>query len=93
MGINKPDIRHIICYGVPENICSWAQELGRAGRDEQPAKATIFYSSSDTDHSGAWIKGHLSNHDHCSRILNEFSDSWKYVMSNLANKCRRKTLL
>ena len=28
MGIDKPDIRNIIRYGVPENICSWAQELG-----------------------------------------------------------------
>ena len=31
MGINKPNIRHIIRYGVLENICSWAQKLGRAG--------------------------------------------------------------
>ena len=29
MGINKPDIRHIVRYGVPENMCSWTQELGR----------------------------------------------------------------
>ena len=44
MGIDKPDIRNIIRYGVPENICSWAQELSRAGRDGLPAKATVFYS-------------------------------------------------
>lgn len=30
---------------------------------------------------------------HCSRVLNEFSDSWKYVHSDLARKCRRKMLL
>ena len=77
MGINKPNIRHIIRYGVPENICSWAQELGRAGRDGNPAKATIFYSATNIEHGGAWIKGHLYNQDHCSRILNEFSESWK----------------
>ena len=45
MGINKPNICHIIRYGVPENICSWAQELGRAGRDGSPARATIFYGA------------------------------------------------
>ena len=44
MGINKPSIRHIFRYGVPENICSWAQELGRAGRDGNPANATIFFT-------------------------------------------------
>ena len=46
MGIDKPDIQHIIRLGVPENICSWAQELGRAGRNGQFAVATIFYSIS-----------------------------------------------
>lgn len=87
MGINKADIRHIICYGVPENICSWAQELGRAGRDGNSAKATIFYSATNIEHGGAWIKGHLYNQDHCSRILNEVSESWMYVI-----QCRRSTL-
>ena len=72
MGINKSNIRHIIRYGVPENICSWAQELGRAGRDGNPAKATIFYSATNIEHGGAWIKGHLNNQEHCTRILMNF---------------------
>ena len=59
MGIDKPDIRNIIRYGTPENICSWAQELGQAGRDGLPSRATVFYSMSDTDHAGAWVKGNI----------------------------------
>ena len=39
MGIHKPDIEHIVMFGVPENICSWAQELGRAERNGQSAVA------------------------------------------------------
>ena len=93
MGINKPDIRHIIRFGVPENLCSWAQELGRAGRDGHPAKATIFYANSHTEHAGAWIKGKISDSTTCQRILNEFSESWKYVTSDLVCKCRRVLLL
>ena len=61
MGINQPNIRNIIRYGVPESICSWAQELGRAGRDNSPAKATIFYSQTHIEHANAWVKGHLHN--------------------------------
>jgi len=41
MGINRKDVRHIIRNGIPESISSWAQELGRGGRDGLPATATI----------------------------------------------------
>ena len=75
MGINKHDIRHIVRYGVPENLCTWAQELGRGGRDGQPATATIFYSMSNTNHAMAWLREHHSNTEHCERILKEFSVS------------------
>jgi len=47
MGIDKSDIRHVINYGVPENIESYYQEIGRAGRDGINSKASIFYDDSD----------------------------------------------
>jgi len=93
MGIDKPDIHHIIRLGVPENICSWAQELGRAGRNGQSAVATIFYSMSDIDHGGAWVREHVNNPSYCKQILKEFSNSWRYTMSDLVGKCRRQVLL
>ena len=55
MGIDKEDIRHIVRYGVPESLTSWAQELGRAGRDGHPATASIYYSMDNTNHAMAWI--------------------------------------
>ena len=78
---------------MPENLCSWAQELGRAGRDGLPAKATIFYANSHIEHAGAWIKGKICDSSTCERILSEFSESWKYVTSGLVSKCRRQSLL
>ena len=92
MGVNKSNIRNIIRYGVPENVCAWAQELGRAGRDGKPSKATIFYTMSDIEHAGAWIKGRI-NTIHSDQVLKGFSQSWKYVLSHLAFKCRREMLL
>lgn len=69
LGIYKPNIQHVIRNGVPENICAWVQESGRAGRDGNPAMATIFYEEGDTDHAAAWIKDHVGNPPVCDETF------------------------
>jgi len=47
MGIDKPDVRMVIHYEMPDNLENYFQEAGRAGRDGQLAYGIAMYNPTD----------------------------------------------
>lgn len=89
MGINKSNVRFVAHFDLPRSIESYYQETGRAGRDDLPAEAVLFYEPADY----AWLQKMLLEkpetpqrqiEQHKLEAIGEFAES---------QTCRRLVLL
>ena len=51
MGIDKPNIRYVLHYGLPGSIEAYYQEVGRAGRDQAKSFCLLIWNEQDRSRS------------------------------------------
>jgi len=73
MGIDKPDIRFVIHAQVPRAVEAYYQEIGRAGRDGNPARAVLLFNHADVFTQERLIK--ISSPPDLV-----FKDVWKFLL-------------
>ena len=89
MGINKSNVRFVAHFDLSRSIEAYYQETGRAGRDDLPAEAVLFYEPADYGwlHKILMEEPESSQRDikqHKLEAIGEFAES---------QTCRRLVLL
>jgi ATP-dependent DNA helicase RecQ len=79
LGVDIPDIRLVVHYGLPRSLLGYAQECGRAGRDGAKSTCILFMSASD-----------ISKYNDCERDVRLASEVLTWTKDI---RCRHQTLL
>jgi len=90
MGIDKPDIRFVYHMNIPGSLEAFYQEIGRAGRDGQPAVTALCYGLDDIRMRRQFISDDGSDNEHQMREHKRLDALLGYAE---ASGCRRQVLL
>jgi ATP-dependent DNA helicase RecQ len=55
MGIDRPDVRFVLHLDMPDSPEAYYQQIGRAGRDGEPAHTLLLYGGEDMARARHWL--------------------------------------
>ena len=90
MGIDKPDVRFVFHSDLPGSMEAYYQEIGRGGRDSEPAEAHMLFGLDDMRMRRRFIEEENSNEERKRREHQRLDALLGYCETA---SCRRQVLL
>ncbi len=90
MGIDKPNIRWVLHYNMPQSIENYYQEIGRAGRDGEDSECVLLFSPGDVHTQKYLVEVGIENPERKRVQYKKLHQMLDLVYSNT---CYRKSIL
>lgn len=90
MGIDKPNIRWVIHYNMPQSVENYYQEIGRAGRDGDPSECVLLFTPGDIHTQKYLVEVGIENPE---RKKIQYKKLQQMVDLVYSNGCYRKSIL
>ncbi len=86
MGIDKPNVRFVLHYEIPNNLEAYFQEAGRAGRDGKAARTMAFYTNSDLNKMKVQLDGQFPPIDFIKTVYRAMCNHFSIAIGSGENE-------
>ena len=90
MGIDRPDVRFVVHLDMPDSPEAYYQQIGRAGRDGDPAHTLLLYGGQDIARARHWLAQSTAPEAQ-RRVMHERLEAMVSQTETVA--CRTRSLL
>lgn len=93
VGINLPNIRNVIHFGLPLSKCEYVQEIGRAGRANEQVTSYVIYLRNTVQNIPERLLNRNTPIADIPSLLQGITNDYAHIYEKLTNNCPAKNVL